>query len=156
MNLKTLVLIVATLLVSNISQSILHAAPPADRAKAKIVIMKTNRAVGIAHMTVKRTKKYSGYLSKAVKHARFAKKLFMTGNFERSIQHSLFARKMAAEVLKDNNAKTTSDYLYSPEENTFIASMPSEEKLTEELIAENSTELTDELLMNGNLDVEVQ
>jgi len=132
------------------------ACPPADKAKAKIVLMKTNRAIGVAHMTVKRTKQFTGNLGKAVKHARFARKQYNAGNFESSIYHSLYARKLAAEVMKANNAKTGSDYLYSADENTFLSASPNEATLAGEVATDNPTELKDEDLMNGNLEIEVQ
>ncbi len=130
-----------------------HAAPTVDKGKAKIILSKTNRAIGVAHMTIKRTKKFSGKLGKAVKHARFAKKQYLAGNFDKSVYHSFYARKLALEVMKENGAKTGSDFIFSADENTIMASTPSNDALSAEVATE--AELKDEDLMNGNLDIEV-
>lgn len=132
-----------------------QAAPAVDKAKAKIVLSKTNRGIGVAHMTVKRTKKYTGKLGKAVKHARVAKKLYTAGNYDRSVYHSLRARKLALEVMQENGAKTGSDFIFSTDENTMLSSSPSDADLESEANKEFPTELKDEDLMNGNLDIEV-
>lgn len=135
---------------------ITKAAPAVDKSKAKIVLMKTNRALGVAHMTVKRTKKFTGKLGKAVKHARFAKKQYLAGNFDKSVYHSLYARKLALEIMKENGAKTGSDFVFSAEENTMLSSSPSEVDLATEANADSAVEIKDEDLMSGGLDVDVQ
>jgi len=152
LKINNLILILSFILASFITE----ASPMVDKTKAKVILMKTNRALGVAHMTVKRTKKYTGLLGKAVKHARFAKKQYLAGNYDKSVYHSLYARKLAIEVMKENNAKTGSDYLFSPDENTLLASSPSNEDLINELIIDTPSVLTDEELMNGSLEIEVQ
>lgn len=146
--------LVAVLMLASITFGV-QASPSVDKAKAKIVLSKTNRAIGVAHMTVKRTKKYTGKLGKAVKHARVARKLYTAGNYDRSVYHSLRARKLALEVMQENGAKTGSDFLFSAEENTMLSSSPSDADLESEANKEFPTELKDEDLMNGNLDVDV-
>jgi hypothetical protein len=152
MNIKSLIIAFTILLASFMST---EAAPSVDKAKARIILMKTNRALGVAHMTVKRTKKFTGKLGRAVKHARFAKKQYLAGNFDKSIYHSFYARKLAAEVMQENNAKTGSDYLFSAEETTLMSSSPSVDDLVKEVNADNAADLKDEDLMNGNLDIDV-
>jgi hypothetical protein len=152
MNIKLLLTVFLFLMGSVIA---VEAAPAIDKAKAKVVLTKTNRALGVAHMTVKRTKKFTGKLGKAVKHARFAKKQYMAGNYDKSAYHSLFARKLAIEIMKENGAKTGSDFVFSAEENTMLSSSPSEADLTSEANTDNATEIKDEELMNGGLDVDV-
>ncbi len=133
----------------------LTAAPSIEKGKAKVVLMKTNRAIGVAHITVKKTRKFTGKLGQAVKHARFAKKQYEAGNFDKSVYHSLQARKLVVEVMKENGAKTGSDFIFSAEENTFLSSSPSEADLVKELNNDDPAELKDEDLMNGNLNIEV-
>ncbi len=152
MTIKSL-LIACTLLF--VSFAYTEAAPAVDKAKARIILMKTNRALGVAHMTVKRTKKFTGKLGRAVKHARFAKKQYLAGNYDKSIYHSFYARKLATEVMKENNAKTGSDNIFSAEENTLMSSSPSDDDLTKEVNTDNPADIKDEDLMNGNLEVDV-
>jgi hypothetical protein len=150
MKFKFIILVFALLFTS------LTSIEAADRARAKIVLSKTNRAIGVAQMTVKRTKKYTGKLGKAVKEARIARKYYIEGNYDKSIHHSLYARRLATEVIKENNAKIGSDNINSTDENAFVATSPSDEELIRETNATNPVELKDEDLMNGNLEVEVQ
>ena len=73
LKIKSILLLMSLLLVTWNS---IAASPKADKAKAKAVIIKTNTALGVTHMTVKRTRKFTGKLGKAVKHERFAKKQY--------------------------------------------------------------------------------
>jgi hypothetical protein len=131
------------------------AAPP-DKLKTKSYLMKTNRALGVAHMTVKRTKNYNGTLAKAVRHQRVARKMFIAGNYGRAIAHSRRARVLAREVMKTNKGKTNTDFEFSAEENTMASEAPSDAELETEMVKEEPSELKDEDLMNGNLDLEVK
>ena len=126
-----------------------------DKARAKAILVKTNTAIGITHMTVKRTKKYSGKLGLAVKHERFAKKLYEAGNFDKAAQQSLFARKCATEAMQENGAKTNTLFILSAEEKTVLTASPNEEELKKEANLDNPTTIKDEELMNGNLNLEV-
>jgi hypothetical protein len=131
------------------------AAPTADKVKARAVIIKSNNALGIAHMTVKRTKKYTGKLGKAIKHERFAIKQYKAGNFDKSIYHAFYARKLAAEIMAENNAKTNTLFLFAPDEKALQSSSPSDEDLSKEANADDPTEIKDEDLMgNGTLGLE--
>jgi hypothetical protein len=128
----------------------------ADKAKAKAVITKTTNAIGIAHMTVKKTKKYSGKLGKAVKHERYAIKQYKAGNYDKSIYHSFYARKLADEIMKENGAKTNMLFLFTPDEKALMSSSPSDDDLIKEVNADNPTEIKDQDLMdNGTLGLEI-
>lgn len=134
----------------------LKAAPNDDKAKAKAVITKTNNAIGIAHMTVKRTKKYTGKLGKAVKHERFATKQYKAGNYDKSIYHAFYARKLADEVMKENNAKINMLFLFAPDEKALQSSSPSDDDLIKEANTDDPTEIKDESLMgNGTMGLEI-
>lgn len=129
-------------------------AAPYDKAKAKAVLVKTNNAIGMAHMTVKRTRKFSGKLGLSVKHERFAKKQYQAGNFDKAVLHSLAARKYATEVMAENGAKTNTLFILSAEEKSYVESKSAEE-LKKEVDEDSASELKDEELMNGNLNLEV-
>ncbi len=144
------------LLILVVSTTATNGSPLLEQSKAKLIIMKTNRAIGVAHMTVKKTRKFTGKLSQSVAHARFAKKLYEKGDFDKSAQHSLYARKLATEVMKENNAKTGSDYLYSTDENAILSTSPTAEELANDVKMSDSISLDDEKLMVGNLDIEVK
>jgi hypothetical protein len=134
----------------------LQATPNADKAKAKAVITKTNNAIGIAHMTIKRTKKYTGKLGQAVKHERFAIKQYKAGNYDKSTYHAFYARKLADEIMKENNAKTNTLFLFSPDEQTLLSSSPSNDELIKEANTDDPTEIKDESLMgNGTMGLEI-
>ncbi len=133
----------------------IKAAPNADKVKAKAVIIKTNNALGIAHMTLKKTRKFTGKLGRAIKHERFAIKQYKAGDFDKSIYHSFYARKLAAEIMQENNAKTNTLFLFAADETTLKASSPSDEDLTKEANADDPTEIKDEdLMVNGTLGLE--
>ena len=132
-----------------------EAATAVEKARAKAVLVKTNTALGVTHMTIKRTRKFSGKLGLAVKHERYAKKLYEAGNYDKAVLHSLFARKIATEAMGENGAKTNTLFTYSPEEKGFLANSPSDEDLKKEALADDPKEIKDEDLMNGNLGLEI-
>ena len=131
------------------------ALPAVEKAKAKVTLMKTNRAIGVAHMVIKKTRSFSGLLGKSVKHERFAKKLYNEGKYDRAVYHSLKARQYAGEIMKASNAKTTSDFLLSADEKQWADSSPSDQELEDEVNKDNPAVIKDEDLMNGSLDLDV-
>ena len=129
-----------------------------DKTMAKNILLKTNRAIGVAHIVTKKTKNYTGKLAKAVSHERLAKKLYNNGNYLRAIHHSRRARLYAADIMNTNKAKPTSDMSFSPQEEQAFGALPSDKELDDELAKEDSSVLVskDEDLMNGNLGIDVQ
>jgi hypothetical protein len=139
-----------------LSLSIAEAQKPVPRDKALYVLLKTNRLIGHAHMSVKMGKVYTGNLGKAVRHERYAKKLFIEGNYLRSIQHSRRARLFALEAIKANKVKPTGDATITPEEADLMGTVTDKE-LEDELEKEMPGELKDEdLIKQNNLDLEVK
>jgi hypothetical protein len=125
--------------------------------KALNVLLRTNRVLGHAHMSVKRGKVYTGDLAKAVRHQRYAKKLYNNGNYLKAIHHSRRARLLAIEAIKANKVKPTGDCSITPEENELMGTVPSDKDLEEELAKDGIPELKDEdLVNNNNLDIEVK
>jgi hypothetical protein len=147
--------VLLTTLVAILVMLSAQATPVIEKQKAKNILIKTNRAIGVAHITIKKTRHYTGKLGQAVKHQRYAKQQYLAGNFESSIYHSRYARILAGEVMKENSAKPTSDFNFSAEENTLLANAPSDEQLTEELNKHDATILKDEDLLNGHLDIDI-
>jgi hypothetical protein len=120
------------------------------RAKALAVLAKTNRAIQVAHVAVKRNKVYTGNLGKAVKNQRYAKKLFNEGKYAKAIHFSKRARVFAGEAMKANKAKANTDFGVTMEEDTIAGSAPKDQEMEEELKKENPTDIKDEELMNSN------
>ena len=127
------------------------------RQQALNHMLKTNRLIGVAHMSVKRGKVYTGNLAKAVRNQRYAKKLFTNGNYLKAIQFSRRARLFALEAIKANKVKPTSDATLTPEEEKLAGTMPSDQAMNEELAKENVEEVKEEdLVNNNNLGVDVK
>lgn len=154
---KKLSLSVALLLITLISLSAFATQPPAvERQKALNVLLRTNRVIGVAHMSVKRGKVYTGNLAKAVRHERYAKKLFNQGNYHRAIVHSRKARLFAVEAIKANKVKPTSDCTITPEEGQLAGTAPSDQELEDEMAKEEPEVKEEDLVNNNNLGLEVK
>ncbi|MFN3403471.1 MAG: hypothetical protein ACK40G_05195 [Cytophagaceae bacterium] len=138
-----------------LSISLALAFPP-DKVKTKNFILKTNRALGVSHMVVKKTKKMDGKLALAVRHERLAKQFYNNGNLERALHHSARSRALADQIMKDNGAKATMDHAFTAEENSMLAGKPSDAELDTTLDKELPGELKDADLMNGGLDVDLK
>lgn len=151
---KHLIIALLSLFISVSVFATAEAAP--DKTKTRNFLLKTNRALGVAHMTVKRTKKYDGKLGWAVRHQRFARKQYLAGNYQSALYHSKRARILAAEIMKNNNAKTNTDFALSTEETTLTTGAPADAELEAEVTKDDPAAVKDEDLMNGNLDLNVQ
>jgi hypothetical protein len=142
--------IVIFLFILILSLPLTQAQKPVAKEKALNFLLKTNRLIGHAHMAVKRGKVYTGNLGKAVRHERYAKKLYAKGMYLQSIQHSRRARLLALEAIKVNKVKPTSDANITPEETELIGTAPSDQELDDALAKEKIEEIKDEDLINSN------
>lgn len=129
----------------------LQAAP--DQPKTRFYIIKSNRLLGVAHMTVKRTQHYTGDLALAVRHERKAVALYLAKDFSTAIFHSRRCRELCLKIFNENKIKQPMDAKYNAEELTLAADSPSAETLDQSL--ETST-IKDEDFMNGNMEVDVK
>ena len=129
----------------------LQAAP--DQPKTRFYLIKTNRLLGVAHMTVKRTAHYTGDLALAVRHERKALALYLAKDYQTAIFHSRRCRELCLKIFNENKIKQPMDAKYNAEELTLATDSPSAEALDKSL--ENST-LKDEDFMNGNMEVDVK
>jgi len=154
---KQLSISIFTLFLILISVSASKAqSPVADRQKALNVLLRTNRVIGVAHMSVKRGKVYTGNLAKAVRHERYAKKLFNNVNYQRAIAHSRKARLHAVDAIKANKVKLTSDATITPEEDEVIGAIPGDQELEDEAAKEIPELKEEDLVNNNNLDIDVK
>jgi len=145
------------LLFAIILLPVAEAQKPVARQVALNNLIKTNRAIGFAHMAVKRGKVYTGNLGKAVRNQRYAKKLFLAGKHLKAIHYSRRARVLALEAVKANKVKPNSDFNFTAEENESAANTPTDQELEDELNKEMPGEIKDEeLIQNNNLDLDVK
>ena len=128
---------------------------PVDRMQANNILIRTNRVIGHAHMSVKKGGNYTGDLAKAVRHERTAKAYFKQGEFEKAIYHSRLARIQASDAIKANKIKLPMDASFSPAELQLFSDLPTNEALEQEAAYQNIQASSDKDLMTGNLDLEL-
>lgn len=154
---KNISLTVLSLLTLLVTYPLAEAQKPIAKEKALNVLMRTNRVIGFGHMAVKRGHVYTGDLAKAVRHERFAKKLYLEGMYHKAILHSRRARLLAMEAIKANRVKPTSDCSVTTEENEMMGNSVSDQDLDKELDDSKAPELKDEdLINNNNLDIDIK
>lgn len=123
--------------------------PP--RQKAKDVIRKTANVIHKAREQVKINKVYTGHLSKAVRHQKFARVLFREGKYGKAMQHSRRARQLAYESLKANKGKIEKEMesdMNAKNEKISVA------ELEKELPMEDIKE--EDIIQTGELDVDLK
>lgn len=128
-----------------------HAA--ADQSNTRFYIMKTNRMLGVAHMTVKRTKNYKGDLALAVRHERKALALYTAKDYPAAVYHSKRCRELCLKIYADNKIKPPMDAKYTSAENALASDSPSGESLDNSL---EPAPLKDDDFMNGNMEVDIK
>ena len=122
-----------------------------DKLQSKNIIIRTNRVIGHAQMSVKRGGNYSGDLYKSVIHARTSRKLYLEGNYLRAIHHSRLARQFAVLAIKINKVKLPMDAPFTTLENQLFGDLPNDEELYKEAALAQPDLLKDQDLMSGNL-----
>ena len=129
----------------------LKAAP--DQANTRFYIMKTNRMLGVAHMTVKRTKNFTGDLALAIRHERKALALYTAKDYPAAIYHSRRCRELRIKIYTDNKIKPPIDAKYTTAEIALASDSPTNEVLDRDLETLLSK---DEDFMNGNMEVDIK
>lgn len=135
------------------SASFCYAQPSPSQSQTRFYLIKTNRLIGVAHMAVKRTQKYEGKLSLAVRHERKALALYNTSEYSKAIFHSKRSRVLCIEIFENNKIKLPLDTKFTPEEENFTKDIPDNSTLDNDL---EKTALTDQELMNGNLNIDIK
>jgi hypothetical protein len=108
-------------------------AQPAMRLKSRNTIRKTGIVIHKAQQIVKKHGVHTGNLAKSIIHQRYAKKLFLRGNFLRSIHQSLYARKLALLAIKANKQPVLAEWEYEKDEQSYLRTSPSDELLQSEM-----------------------
>jgi hypothetical protein len=151
---KNLILLFSLICLTSTTACYVQANPSEDKADCKSMIIKTNRVIGHAHMSVKRGGIYTGDLSKAVRHERAAILLYKEGNFQKALFHSGRARKYAMEVIKTNKVKPPLEGTFTATEIQQLSLLPSDEVLDEEVAKIVPYEIKDQDLANGKLEID--
>ena len=116
------------------------AGPMVKKEQAKRVIRRTAVVIMVAHKKVKEGKVYTGDLSRAIAHQKFAIKLFREGKYFKAIHHSRRARMLAIAAIKANKGAETSEMKYDKEDESAMKGGPSDEELDKELAKEMPAE----------------
>lgn len=104
-----------------------------DNVRALRVIRRTNRAIRHAQKMVSINKVYTGDLSKAVHHQRYAKLLLRRGRSHRAMLHSRIARQFAFKSIKNNKGVVDDELNFTNEENEIFGDNIQNEELEKEL-----------------------
>ena len=103
-----------------------------DRSAAYRFINRTNKIIRHAGRVVKRHKNFTGDLAKSIEHQKYAKKLYLSGEYKRSIFHSQRARNLARIAIKVNKGKMDNSMDLLNDEVNLIAGIPSDDVLDKE------------------------
>lgn len=144
-----------------VSMQTLKAEPPRKRgrgygkAKARVVLLRTTRAIKYAKKSVKKGKVYSGHFRRAVLHQRLARRMYLAGKYRKAIAHSRYSRRLAAIAIKKNKGKVNSDFGESAEEKG-MSDMPADSELDSELKTEVKDDGSEEdLLEEAELGIDI-
>lgn len=106
----------------------------ADKVHARRAIRRTAFVINKARKAVIENKVYTGNLARAVAHQRFARRLYMRGNFLRAMHQSRVARAYAIAAIKANKGAETADMAFDKEDDQVMKDNPvSDEELKQEL-----------------------
>lgn len=130
-------ILIAAFVFAGLFESVAAGQPRSkEKMIAQRVIRKTGLVIRAAHKKVKENKNFTGDLSKAVRHQRFAKRLYAAGYYGRSIHHSRIARVLAIRAIKANKGDDSADYKFTPEEEDMFKNAPGDDQLEKELLKE--------------------
>ncbi len=109
----------------------------ASMAQSMKFIKKTSKVLTKAYESVKKGKKYTGNLSKAIEHQKYAKTLLARKMTHRAVQHSRAARKYAMMAIRQNRGKIDNSWNTTAEEKEILGTAISNDELEKELKATN-------------------
>jgi hypothetical protein len=134
MNRKKSFIIVLQLLFIIFACSVFAARPMPERMKARLMIKRTAGVILIAYKQVKENKVYTGDLAKAISHQKFAKILFLKGEYIRAMHQTRRARVLAFKAIAANKGTVQKDSGLSEEEKKQLGSSgPTDQDVTAEL-----------------------
>ena len=131
--------VLAILIVAFLGVDLLAQPPIKHRAKAYL-----NKTVVIIHAAKAQLltgKNYTGDFSRALAHQKYARNMFLTGQFQKAIFHSHRARMLAYNVIRNNKGAVTKELESNSEEESLHANQPKDEELDRALII-NDPKLT--------------
>ncbi len=117
-----------------------------NQLSAKKVLRRTAIVIRNAHGVVKQNNVYTGNLSKAVRHQKFARVMYRSGKFGKAIRHSRRARQLAFIAINANKGKVDPAWEFTKEEDHKGDAM-SDADLEKELPMED---ITDEDIINAS------
>lgn len=146
--------LISLLLLESVNSYAQRPLPPRKKAVAKAIvadkihsrkaIRRTAVVINHAREKVKINKNYTGDLSKAVAHQRFARKLHAKGFYHRAIHHTRVARMYAKKAIMANKGAEINEAKFTAEEEELMANSPSEQELMEELTREEAKPVIDD------------
>lgn len=107
------------------------------RQQARHFLIRTHRVIAYAKEVVNEGKVYTGDLTRAVYHQRFARELFKEGKFERAIHHSYRARELAHAAIRANKKDVAKEMEFQDEEKGYIKNKPDNASLDVEIKVPN-------------------
>ncbi|MCB0401425.1 MAG: hypothetical protein KDD41_05035 [Flavobacteriales bacterium] len=108
-----------------------------NMAHAYKAMKRTNKAIALAHGAVKKGKNYTGDLSKAIHHQRYAKHLLKNGKANRAILHTRVARKHAFLAIRANKSTYDRTLEFNDEETKLIGESVGDDELEKEMKQQN-------------------
>lgn len=118
---------------NKVKMSSRHSKNDMSRNHAVKVLKRTNHVIVDANKAVKKHKNYSGDLSKALHHQRYAKRLFKNNKIKKSLQHSRIAREYAFKAIKLNKGVINEAFQFTDEERKIIGTNTPDIDLDNEL-----------------------
>ncbi len=110
------------------------------RFEARHFLMRTHRVINFAKEVVASGKVYTGDVTKAVYHQRYARQLFKEGKFEKAIHQSYRARELAHTAIRANKHEIAKDMEFQEEEKGFLKNKPDNAALDVEVKIPSSAE----------------
>jgi len=131
--------------------------PVDSEREARHMIQRTAVVIRAAHKQVTEHKVYTGDLARAVAHQKFAKALFLRGDYIRSMHQTKWARHLAVKAIIANEGQTPAEATLTSQEEMQTANGPPGVQLMKELNASMPSEpMKDEALTNVKLNIDVE
>ena len=95
-----------------------------NRMQTREFLRRTHRVIEFAKQSVAEGKVYTGDVTKAVYHQRYARELFKEGKFDRAIHHSWRARELAHAAIRANKHEVARDMDFQESERGLARNRP--------------------------------
>lgn len=127
------------------------------KAQTKQFLQRTDKALLSAQAAIKKNKVQKGDYVLAIRHQKYAKKMYARNQFKRAVNHSKRARMLAMKVIRDNSVSIPEEARLNRSEYALLGTnVPTGRELDDAIAMDGLYKLQDADVIDKPLDTSIE